>query len=508
VGAGHRAGIELMSLFRLKIAPGQNRGGTEAKSAGSWYSGTLVANTVEGDLRPERGWTPREVVQVEGGPAAITGLVRTLFVYKDDNDVSRIVAGSHTGLFVVYLNGNLIEITPAEFTEGTADTSVQTGYGGGDYSGGDYGTARPLTDEPLDCSVWTLWAWGPYLVACCSTDGTIYKWENDDEEVGVPVPNAPTLCRAIVVAENFLMALGADGNPRKIAWCDRGFNEIWVPDATNSAGDFLLPTPGRLMCGTPLGGQALILTDVDAWIGDYGGEAVWTFTKIGDGMGAISQGALINASTRAFWWGDAGFMICEAGFARILPCPVWDLVSGELNVAQKAKVSVFMNSLQNEVGWYYPSTNSNECDRKVTVNYVTWKWWTTDYDRTAACDRGALDSPLAVDPDGLLYDHEVGFAYDGEMVAKARTGPIQIGEGDFVMEVQGYVPDQRTFGEATLTLYTKNRPMDEYTNRGTWPAAEVVDFLIDGRIIEVEFTFTGDGRIGEPQLEIIRGGKA
>jgi hypothetical protein len=496
-----------MPLATLKIAPGQNRGGTEAKSAGAWFFGVLVRNGVEGDLEPERGWVPRSVVQVGDGPEAITGLVRALFVYKDDFDTSRIVAGSHTGLFVVYLNGNLIDITPEEYVEGTADTQVQTGYGGGDYGGGDYGTPRPLTDPPVDCSVWSLWSYSSYLVACCSTDGKIYKWENDNDEVAVPVPNAPTLCRGILVVENFLMALGADGNPRKIAWPDRGFNEIWTPDATNQAGDFLLPTPGRLMCGAPVSGQALILTDVDAWVGDYGDVAVWTFQKLGDGMGAISQGALVSASTQAFWWSPGGFMVCQSGYARIIDCPVWELVNGELNVGQKAKVSVYLNSLENEVGWYYPGENSNECNRKVTLNYQTGKWWTSDYNRTAACDRGALDSPVAVAPDGKLYDHEVGFAYDGGMVAKGRTGPIKIGEGDNVIRIGGYVPDQRTLGEATVTIYAKDRPTDLYTAYGPYPAASYNHLRISGRTIEVEFAFTGDGRVGEPQLEIEKGGK-
>jgi len=487
-----------MTLFSLRIPPAINRGETEAKSAGSYYSWTLCRGTPGGDIVPERGWIQR-------ANDAVAGMARAMLVWKDNVDTTRIGVGTHLGLFTYDLPGALTDITPVGFAPGSADTEVNTGYGGGDYGANDYGTPRPLTDVPVDAAVWTLAVWDEYLVGCCASDGSIYQYYNDGAPA-VIVANAPTLNRGCFVAEVILLALGADGNPRKIAWSDKGFNAIWTPDATNQAGDFIFPTAGRLMCGTAVASFALVLTDIDAWVGVYGLPAVWSFTKLGDGMGAISQGALVSASTQAFWWSLGGFKKFNGGYVEDLPCTVWGAIQEDMNAGQKAKIVGWMNSVANEVIWVYPSENSNECDRKVVFNYQTGRWGFSDYDRTCGCDRIENGNPLAIDTAGLLYDHEVG-TYHGAYTAKARTGPIRIGEGDQIMQIKAYIPDQRTLGDAMVTFYGKDRQGAAYAAYGPYAAAERLDLRISARIIEVEYTFTGDGAVGEPQLDVQPGGR-
>lgn len=487
-----------MSLFTVKIPPGMNRGETEAKSAGAWYSGSFCRNSPGGDAVPEKGWASRSA-------SAVTGIPRAMLVWKDNADTSRIGAGTEQGLFTYSLDGVLTNITPVGFSAGYADTTVNTGYSGGTYGTGYYGISRPLTGIPVDASMWSLAVWDEYLIGCCSTDGHLYQYNNDGNPATV-ITNAPILNRATFVAEIIVLALGADGNPRKVAWSDKGNNTVWTPSDTNQAGDYSFPTSGRLMCGAAVAGQALVLSDVDAWIGAYGEPAIWDFRKLGDGIGAISQGALVSASTQAYWWSLGGFKVLEGGFMSPLTCKVWDAITADINLAQRAKIVGWLNSIENEVVWAYPSASSIECDRKVTVNTSSGAWWISPYSRTCGCDRIENGNPLAMSPGGALFDHETGFNFDGAS-PRMRTGPIRIAEGDSVMKVQGYIPDQRTLGEATLTVYGKNRPTDDYTVFGPFNAAAKVDFRATARIVELEYIFTGPGAVGEPQLEVLQGPK-
>ena len=60
-----------------------------------------------------------------------------------------------------------------------------------------------------------------------------------------PLANAP-LARAILVTEQrILMALGANNNPRSVAWSDQENNTLWTPAPTNQ--------PVRSICKPPGG---------------------------------------------------------------------------------------------------------------------------------------------------------------------------------------------------------------------------------------------------------------
>jgi hypothetical protein len=111
---------------------------------------------------------------------------------------------------------------------------------------------------------------GQYLVACSSKDGRLLEWQLNTASDAAVIANAPISCTGLVVTqERFIFALGASGNPRRVAWCDQENNTLWTPAATNQAGDFELTTIGSLMCGKRIRGSTILFTDIDVHTATY-----------------------------------------------------------------------------------------------------------------------------------------------------------------------------------------------------------------------------------------------
>ena len=88
--------------------------------------------------------------------------------------------------------------------------------------------------------------------------------------------------------QRILMALGANNNPRNVAWSDQENNTLWTPSTTNQAGSFPLQTGGRLMCGKVLKGGTILLTDIDAWLARWiGGTLVFAFDRLATGSAIL-----------------------------------------------------------------------------------------------------------------------------------------------------------------------------------------------------------------------------
>ena len=98
----------------------------------------------------------------------------------------------------------------------------------------------------------------------------LYVWDLNPFGTLLYVSAAPPNNLGLVVTEErFLFALGAGGDPRKVAWCDKEDLTTWTAAATNEAGDIILQTSGQIMQGIRTRGQTLIITDTDAHSAKY-----------------------------------------------------------------------------------------------------------------------------------------------------------------------------------------------------------------------------------------------
>ena len=401
-----------------------------------------------------------------------------------------------------------------QITAGREDAAQNLGYGGGPYGSSSYGVPRPNTSAYLAASVWSLDSWGEQLLGCCDTDGKIYLWALDPGTPAALVSGAPTACAGVLAtAEGFIFALGAGGDGRKVAWCDQQDATTWTPAATNQAGDYDLTTGGTLQCGRALPSGALLLTDVDAWVATYiGTPLVYGFQRVGSGCGVISKGALASQDSRACWMGRGGFWAFDGQSVTPLDCDVAEHVFSDININQISKTAAVHLADQGEVWWFYPSEASNENDR-----YVCWAYresarlganiWTIGtLARLTGSGRGIFPNPLMVDADGYLYEHETGLNFDGA-AAFVETGPLEIGQGDNLAEVQQVIPDQLADGQVNATFYGRLYPNGPETTYGPYPLTSPTEVLFQARQIRTRFTGAGigDWRIGDMRLDIVKG---
>jgi hypothetical protein len=251
-----------------------------------------------------------------------------------------------------------------------------------------------------------------------------------------------------------------------------------------------------------------LFTDVDVHTANYiGAPFVYGFEKAGSGCGLISAQAVAAIDTAAIWMASSGFWIYD-GYVKPLPCDVSDYIFTNINYGQKSKVYAVHNSEFGEIWWFYPSGGSNENDSYVTFNYRENHWSIGTLARTAGVDAGVFTYPLMVNPSGLVYEHEVGYNYDGSTLF-AESGPIQIGNGDNIMSVRQVVPDEQTLGEAVVSFKTRNYPTDTQSTFGPYTAANPTSVRFSGR--QVNMVVTGavlaDWRVGIFRLDAVPSGK-
>jgi hypothetical protein len=376
------------------------------------------------------------------------------------------------------------------------------------------GRQGPTSSAYLAATVWTLDTFGENLVGCSDTDGKLYQWTLNTGTPAAVITNAPTSCKALVVTpENFIFALGASGNGRRVAWCDQEAATTWTASATNQAGDQDLQTSGTLMCGRPMKGLTLLLTDTDAWAATYiGPPYVYGFQRVGTGCGVIAKGAVAARDTDAVWMGSGGFWLFDGVSLSPMDCDVRDAVFSDINVNQISKVSAVHLTAEGEVWFFYPSSGSTENDRYVCWSYresqrVGRQIWTTGtLGRLCGSPKGVFANPLMVDASGYLYEHETGWNYDGAE-PYLETGPIQLGKGDYRMQVEQIIPDEIVAGDVTMTAYVRDFPNGAETTYGPYTLSNPTDAWFQGSLVRLRYTSASqsDWRIGNFRLDISQG---
>ena len=494
-----------MPLVPLNIPKGMYRNGTEYMSMGRWRDGNLV-RWHEDALRPVGGWRPR--AEADNTSVDIGGIVRGVHTWVN-NDGERYAAfGTHDSLVAMLESSVTDDITPAALTTGRVDATISTGWGAASWGLFGWGVARPDIGNILRATTWSLDNWGEYLIACSSDDGVIYEWDLATA-TATAVTNAPTNCTAaFVTEERFLVALGG-GNGRLVSWSDQEDNTTWTAAATNQAGDIELQTNGEILAAVRTRGQSLILTNQDAHTMTYQGPPfVYGFERVGTSCGLIAAGAYASVDAGVIWMGLRGFYIYSGGQVQEIPCEVGDYVFSNINYDQASKIQAIVNSQWNEIWWVYQSQDASECDKYVAYDYVENIWTTGDISRTSGSDRGVFRKPFMVGTDGIVYEHEVGFDYDGA-TPFAETGPIAMGTGDRQMKVTSVIPDEKTQGNVDLRFKSRLYPNAVEREYGPFNTANPTDVRFQGRQVRmrVEGAEAADWRVGIMRLEAKQGSK-
>lgn len=488
--------------------PGIYANGTDMEAEGRWRDGNLI-RWYNGHLRPVGGWQRFTA-------AAIPGTPRALFTWRQNNAVPRLAIGTEAHLYIH--DGSLAyDITPTGLVAGNTDGNYGLGYGAGNYSDQTYGTPRTASGLTTDATVWDLDSWGQDLMALSPADGNIWHWVAP--ATGTPAvlvdPTAPTQNRGMFVTdERFLVALGANGDPRNITWCSQEDYTQWTASDTNSAGSLQLQTNGQVMNARRMPGEALIFTDTDVHQFQYIGQPyVYSLRRIGTNCGLIGRKAHTTNNSICVWMGSRNFYIYDGATVQTLSCDIQEYVFDNLNAQQGSKVIAGINAQFNEFWWLYPSGSSIENDTIAIWNYKE-NWWSyAKLPRVSWVDKEVWPYPMAGDPSGNLYQHEDGWTNSnspriGEIYA--FTGPFDIGGGDRLFDILQLIPDSNEGGDASLTFsfLTKTTPTDPSpVAEGPFPYSRAdgyVDVRLTGRQMQMTVTNAEDGlfQVGTYRMDV------
>lgn len=490
-----------MPLIPLQLPPGVYRNGTDFQSSSRWRDANLV-RWIDATMQPVGGWSARQTLNTTASRGAIG--------WQDLSADKWFAAGFHDGLIAMTASALVYDITPVDLVSGTIDAEVNTAYGGGFYGFDDYGVERPDDGIYSEATTWSLDNWGENLVACSTADGRLFEWDLDTEDVAVAIANAPVNNLGLLVTEErVLFALGAGGNPRRVAWSDREDNTVWTALATNEAGDIELQMSGQIMCGVRTRGQSLILSDTDAHSATYiGGQFVYSFQRVGSSCGVISRKAAAAVDEGVFWMGSNSFHVYAGGAVQDLPCEVSDYVFNNINAGQRSKIWAVSNQRFNEIWWFYPSSAATEIDSYVSYNYAERHWSIGSLTRTAGVDSGAFTYPIWMSEDGVAIDHEFGLSTEGE-VAFAESGPITLGAGDTVMRATSLIPDEKTQGDVRAVFKTRFYPNDVERSYGPYSMSSPTSVRFTGRQVRmrIEAVRLSDWRVGVMRIDAVPGGR-
>lgn len=497
-----------MALIPLNIPPGIHANGTSFKTGqqGRWWRGNLVRFQA-GLLAPVGGW-------VKVSDTTLDGFARGMHAWRDNGLRRRLAIGTNEALYTYSDSGEIEDITPLYFAPGRVDGIYADGYGYGDYGDSTYGTARESSEERLlvGASTWALDNWGENLVGVASHEGVIYEWAPDDA-AATEISEAPTANRSLIVTpERHLVALGADGNPRSVAWSDREDNTEWTASSTTLAGSIELQTQGLIECALKVRGEVLILTDQDAHSMRFvGSPLVYGFDRVGSACGVAGAHAAVAADGWAAWMGQGGFFIYD-GAVRDLPSDVYDYVFSDINKIQRSKIFGGLNNDFSEIWWFYASAASTEIDRYVIWNYAEHVWSVGELARTSWAPTGVFNTPLLMSVDGTLYEHESGWTNNGTAIGSdryAESGALSIAEGDSVMSVLKMLPDERSAGDTRVRFKTRFAPNGSETLYGPYSLSAFTDMRFQARQVSllVEGVEDDDWRIGLPRFDVVEGGR-
>jgi hypothetical protein len=389
------------------------------------------------------------------------------------------------------------------------------GYGLGGYGLGGYGlgVAAPTGSGSLIGQPdWTMANWGEILLAC-GFNGLIFFWspQGGTQNVGV-VSNAPIINGGIFISQpqQILVSwastpdqtgFGWVQDPLLIRWSDSLNFNSWTPTSQNSAGSFHLPSGSIIKGGIQSAQQGIIWTDVDCWVMQYVGQPlVFGFSRVGSGCGLVGMHAQGVLNGAVYWMGPSNFFVLGGEGVTPVPCPVWNFVFQNIDTSNLSKVRCAVNSLFNEVSWFFPHKGTGNPENTLYVKYntVEKEWDYGSLGRSAWIDATVLGNPIGADLNGLVYQHEVGYnAGTVAIDASFQSGYWTIAEGEEMAVVDWILPDM-TFLSAggdtpaamlSITFYATDYTGDSPRTYGPYPYSSTTEYIntrIRGRFMSMK----------------------
>lgn len=287
--------------------------------------------------------------------------------------------------------------------------------------------------------------------------------------------------------ERHVLAIGADNNPRRIAWCSReDFTDWNYASTTNTAGYIDVEATSPLRTIVPVREGALVFSDTEVFLVRYASlPYIFTVERLGETK-LVCPMATATFEGKCVWYSETGFRIFEGGTIVNVPCTVFDWITNDINInAARLRCFGAWNGAFSEVWFFHPSENENECDRYVIWNYSE-NWWSFGYlARTAMSPASERVRPLMAGQDNNIYDHEYGWLDAGlTRVGQVWAETAQLGLGppsDRGIEITQLMPANAE-GTASMRFRFYGKQTPEGAERTYGPYTVRADGYVDTRI--------------------------
>lgn len=442
-------------------------------------------------------------------------------------------------------NGGAAVVGAYQINIGSDISFFDYGWGVGSWGASTWGTPRSPSTAGIYLSsrVWQIDNFGEDLV-CQLVNGGIYYW---DTSVGLSNNRATALAGAptastyalISTPDRHLVCFGTEttvGTPGTqdklfVRFSNQEDINTFTETATNTAGGQRLSDGSEIITAIRSRGQILIWTDTSLHGMQYVGPPyTFGFQQLGADCGAIGPHAAADVNGLAFWMSPEAFFMFD-GTVKKLPCTVQDYVFKDINLTQRFKVHVGVNTQFNEVTWWYVAgANNSYINRFVTYNYLENTWHIGSMARSAWEDVDVYAKPVAskylpystestvstiyglTEGRSLLYNQEDGVNADGEAILSTLTsGYFDIGDGEQMLFMRRFIPDFKDqVGDVLVRLLLRPYPqanvsvsaLSPYT---VTPTTQKVDTRERGRQISINIISNevdGNWRYGTLRVDI------
>lgn len=321
-----------------------------------------------------------------------------------------------------------------------------------------------------------------------------------------PLANAPTEVTGVLVTpQGHVEVWGAvpTGQTQFDPMCLKRSNadapQDWTIGTSGSeAGEDFLFGGSQIVAGIVGGDRVYYITDAVLWERSYRGSPTLTYSSVqkGSQCGCVGINAATFAGGRLWWMGNnKTFWVYDGTQPRPLLCPGSKWVFDNIQFVQQDLIQCWHNAAFKEVWWMWPDRrdNTNEISRYAAYNYVTGKWAFGSRVRTVIGEAGPFGFPMGADASSTIYFHENGDDADGAPLDWfARTGAFDIGDGNTLHEISGFIPDvQDQAGSYSIRFYgyemNQNSTPEDTGALSVLPGTtQLMNFFVQGRQSEME----------------------
>ena len=244
-----------------------------------------------------------------------------------------------------------------------------------------------------------------------------------------------------------------------------------------------------------------------------GNPFVYGIQEIGVNCKAISPRSIVSSGGFLSWVSENSFFTYN-GQVQELKSDVHDFIFDNIQQRTQQATHGAHNIDFNEIWWFFPVGDTDQLtpNRYIIWNYLANVWSIGELDRGTWIDQGVFPNPIACDKDGFVYEHDKRPLFNspglGTRKPFCQTGPLEIGNGDRVAQVNQIIPDEETTSLPAITLSFTGRftPLGEETNFGSF--AFNSDGYTDARFsarqvqMKIEGSVTQDFQVGKIRLDV------